>query len=329
MKKYVIVGLGSIGRRHLKNLAALGETGFIAVTRGRCALPTDDLPPYQVESDLTSALKHQPDAVLICNPTALHLPLAKQAVEAGCHVFLEKPISHHAEGVAEFTELVKVKNARVQVGFQFRYHPILRQIRDLINAGKIGTVQSAHVHWGEYLPAWHPWEDYKESYSARADLGGGVVLTLCHPFDYLRMLLGEVESVYGMTSSRSNLQIETEDVAFANLRFQSGALASVYLDYVERPPQHNLLIIGDDGKIAWDNADGAATIYGKQGEVIKELKPDMDFERNTMFMGEMEDFVALVKHGETPNCTLEDGVQALNITLAVKKSASLRQEIVL
>ena len=326
-KKYVIVGLGSIGRRHLKNLAAVGESEFITVTRGRCALPTDDLPDYHIERDLASALQQQPAAVLICNPTALHLPLARQAAEAGCHIFLEKPISHTAEGIAEFVALTKAKEVQVQVGFQFRYHPILQQIKVAIAEGQIGKVQSAHVHWGEYLPAWHPWEDYRNSYSARKDLGGGVVLTLCHPFDYLRMLLGEVESVYGMTSSRSNLQIETEDVAFANLRLQSGALASVYLDYVERPPQHNLLIIGDEGKIAWDNADGAATVYGKKGEVITTFTPAADFERNTMFKGEMEDFVAMVREGKTPLCTLEDGVKALNIALAIKESARQRKEI--
>lgn len=327
--KYIIVGLGSIGRRHLKNLAAVGESEFIAVTRGTCPLPTDELPSYKIERDIESALRHQPDAVLICNPTALHLPTAKQAVEAGCHVFLEKPISHNLDGMEAFQQLVKEKNARIQVGFQFRYHPILQQIRDLVTAETIGKVISAHVHWGEFLPGWHPWEDYKESYSARADLGGGVVLTLCHPFDYLRMLLGEVESVYAMTSSRSNLNIETEDVAFANLRFQSGALGMVYLDYVERPPQHNLLIVGDRGKIVWDNVDGAAVVYGEKGEVIQELRPAADFERNSMFIEEMKDFVAMVKDNQTPACTLDDGIQALKIALAVKASANQRKEIVL
>lgn len=328
-KKYVIVGLGSIGRRHLSNLAAVGESDFIAVTRGRCALPTEGLPHYQTVADLASALRYRPDAVLVCNPTALHLPLAMQAAAAGCHIFLEKPISHRIDGVDELVALAEANRLRVQVGFQFRYHPVLQQIGKQIASGAIGEVQSAHVHWGEYLPGWHPWEDYKDSYAARTDLGGGVVLTLCHPFDYLRMLLGEVKSVYGMTSSRSNLAIETEDVAFANLRFESGALASIYLDYVERPAQHKLLVVGDKGKISWNNADGAAVLYDQTGKQHTVLRPRADFERNTMFVEEMKDFVAMVKTKKTPICTLDDGVQALRIALAVKASAAQRREIVL
>lgn len=327
LKKYVIVGLGSIGRRHLKNLAAVGETEFIAVTRGLCPLPTDDLPPYKTEKNLSNALAHQPDAVLICNPTALHLPMAKQAIEAGCQVFLEKPISHDMEGVEAFFDLVNTQQARVQVGFQFRYHPVLQHIKKIIEGGEIGKVISAHVHWGEYLPGWHPWEDYKQGYAARADLGGGVVLTLCHPFDYLRMLLGEVDSVYAMTASQSNLEIETEDVSMASLRFRSGALGMIYLDYVERPPQHTLQIIGDEGKIVWDNADGIAVVYGSDGKVAKRLKPSANFERNKLFISEMQDFVDMVKNNQASACTLDDGIQALKITLAVKESAKTRKEI--
>ena len=106
-----------------------------------------------------AALAHLPDFAVVSNPTALHLGTAMECARAGCHLFIEKPVSHTTDGCAELAAWVRSLRLVAMVGFQFRFHPGLREVKRLLDAGAIGDVVSAQAHWGEYLPAWHPWED--------------------------------------------------------------------------------------------------------------------------------------------------------------------------
>ena len=171
--KFLIAGLGSIGRRHLNNLLALGERDILLLRSGRSTLPDKDLDPFPVETDLAAALAQQPTAVIVSNPTAFHLNVAIPAAEAGCHLLLEKPVSHTLDGVSDLQEAVRRGGGQVLVGFQFRFHPGLQKIANLLSEAAIGRPLSFRAHWGEWLPGWHPWEDYRSGFSARADLGGG------------------------------------------------------------------------------------------------------------------------------------------------------------
>ncbi len=324
----LICGLGSVGRRHLRNLRALGYEDVVLYRTGRSTLPDDDhLSDLPVAYDLAEALDANPEAVIVANPTALHMPVALQAVRAGCNVFLEKPISHTMEGVEDLRHEVERQGRQVLVGFQFRFHPGLRQVKQWIDDGAIGAVVSARVQWGEYLPDWHPWEDYRQGYSARADLGGGVLLTLCHPFDYLRWLIGEVTAVSAMTGRLSGLVLDVEDTAQVTMRFASGAIGHVYLDYAERPPTHGLRLVGQQGSITWDAATGLARLYRAATDAwtIAELPPG--FERNTLFVEEMRHFLACLDRQTHPLCTLQDGIRTLEIVLAAKESNAQRRTI--
>ncbi len=319
--KFLIAGLGSIGRRHFRNLRTLGETDILLYRTHRATLPDDELAGVPVETDLQAALAHKPDAVIIANPTALHLEVALPAAEAGCHLFLEKPISHSLAGVDKLKETVTRTGARVLVGFQFRFHPGLRTVKDLLPRGDIGTPISVCAHWGEYLPNWHPWEDYRTTYAARTDLGGGVVLTLCHPLDYLRMLLGEAEVAWSLTS-HEGLGLPVEDTAEIGLRFANGAVGSVHLDYVQRPPKHTLEIVGTEGTVRWDNTDGAVKVFRASQNAWETYPAPVGFERNTMFLDQMKHFRAVVGGEATPVCSLEDGVRVLKMCLGVLGKAA-------
>jgi len=314
--KFLIAGLGSIGRRHFRNLRALGEHDILLYRTHKATLPDDELAGVPVETDLQAALAHKPDAVIVANPTALRLDVAIPAAEAGCHLFLEKPISHSLERVDKLCEVVARNGVRVLVGYQFRFHPGLRTVKDLLARGEIGTPVSVRAHWGEYLPNWHPWEDFRAGYAARSDLGGGVVLTLCHPLDYLRMLLGEAEMAWSLTSSQG-LGLPVEDTAEIGLRFANGVVGSVHLDYVQRPPGHWLEIVGTEGTIRWDNADGAVGVYKASNNDWETVLPPAGFERNTMFADEMKHFIAMMRGEQSPVCTLEDGVKVLEMCLDI------------
>ncbi len=325
---FIICGLGSIGRRHMRNLLALGQDDLVLLRTGRSTLPDEDLAGLPVEHDLGEALaKWRPEAVVISNPTAFHMNVAIAAAQAGCHLMIEKPVSNNLEGIGRLRKALSEGSLRALVGFQFRYHPGLRTVKRLLNENAIGRPISTRVHWGEYLPNWHPWEDYRLSYSARLEMGGGVVLTLCHPLDYLRWFFGEVEAVSAQMGKYGDLDIEVEDTAEITLAFQDRTLASVHLDYNQRPASHWLEIIGTQGTIRWDNADGAATWWTEMDDQWQVEPTPEDFERNTLFLEEMRHFLGVVARREDPVCTLEDGIRALEIALAAKESATCGRTI--
>lgn len=322
----LIAGYGSIGRRHLKNLKALGHKNFVLYRTGKSTLPDDEIADIPVEYDLASALAHKPVATIVANPTALHLPVALVVARAGSHLFLEKPVSDTMEGIEELNRLVRKKGLIAMVGYQFRFHPLLGQIKRLLDSNAIGPVVSVQAHWGEYLPDWHPGEDYSQSYSAKAELGGGVILTLSHPFDYLRWLIGEIESVSAAKSQNGGLGIDVEDSADVLLNFKSGVIGNVHLDYLERPAEHTLRIIGQSGVIKWDNSDGSVQ-YSVSGGDWEKIYLPKGFKRNMMFTAEMEHFLSCIMGNQKSSCTLDDGIKALHIALAAKKSANDKKEV--
>lgn len=326
--RFLIAGLGSIGRRHLRNLLALGEKDIYLYRTYKSSLPDDELSRFPVETDLNEALAHDPDAVIVANPTAFHLSVALPAGERGCHLLLEKPLSDSMDGVNDLQAAVSVGEGKVLVGFQFRFHPGLIQIKHWLMEGRIGRPLSTRAVYGEYLPEMHPWEDYRRSYSAREDLGGGVILTLCHPLDYLRWMLGEVETVWSFSGKLNDFEINVEDTAEIGLKFRNGVLGSVHLDYNRRPSSHRLEIVGTRGTLRWDNSNGFAMIYqtesnvqgdGKDGTWETYQLPD-GYTRNQMFFTEMRHFLSVAKGEAEPICTLSDGVRALELVLAAQTS---------
>jgi predicted dehydrogenase len=323
-----ICGLGSIGRRHLDNLHALGEQDVVLVRSGKGNLGPEGLDGYPVEADLQSALERwEPEAVLVTNPTALHLDAAIPAAYAGCHIFLEKPVSHSLDRVDELRRALAKGGGRLLVGYQLRLNPGLRSVRSLVQEGAIGAVLSVHARRGEYLPGWHPWEDYHGSYSARRDLGGGALLTLSHPFDYLRWILGEVAAVSAEIGTGDYLGLEVDTSAEVILEMESGALVSVHLNYHQRPPRHDLQLIGELGTIEWDEGSSAVRWWTtERGDWVEEAAPE-GFERNSMFLEEMRHFRQVVREEAEPACTLEDGIAALQIALAARRSAGVGRRI--
>jgi len=330
--KFLIAGLGSIGRRHFRNLIALGEKDIVLLRTRKATLPDDDLAGYPVEIDIHEALKrHEPDAVIVANPTALHLDIAIPAAEAGCAILLEKPVSDSLDRLDTLQQTAQKSGGRILVGFQFRHHPTLNKARELIQANAAGRVLTAHAHWGEYLPQWHPWEDYRASYAARADLGGGVLRTLTHPFDYLRYLIGDVESLWSFNSHISPLDLDVEDVAEIGLKFSNEAIGGVHLNYVQRPPRHTLEVVGTQGTLHWSNSDGLLQLqkfraaFGSHSDsppppIIETFSPPEGFERNQLFVSQTRHFFEVARRESEPVCRLEDGILALRLALAAKES---------
>jgi predicted dehydrogenase len=309
-------------------LVALGQNDIVLYRTGKSSLPDDELQKYPVENDLENALeKWKPEATIIANPTSLHMDVALPAAKAGSHLLIEKPVSHNLDGIDELQDVIAGNNLQVLVGFQFRYHPGMKHVKRILLDEDLGEVLSAQVEWGEYLPDWHPWEDYRESYSARVEMGGGVVLTLCHPFDYLRWLFGEPETVSAEKGNSGQLELDVEDIADVILGFSAGFKTTVHLDYLQRPEIHQLKIVGSKGTLIWDNADGSVRWWSVDSNEWPTLSVPKGFERNQLFLDEMEHFLEVVGGKADPLCSLEDGIIALKVALGVHRSADRGERI--
>ena len=239
--KILICGLGSIGQRHYKNLLSLGYRNIIVYrtkkgsNQGRVDSFSTEYKPV-VFTDLDAALFENPEVVFVTNPTSLHVPTALKAAQRGAHLFIEKPISHALDNdLKKLERVVKSKSLKVFVAYQFRFHPLMRKIKEIVNDKKLGNILSVSVMMGERVIDWHPWENYKKSYSSKRDLGGGVVLTQSHDLDYLTWVFGRVKSVKALGGSKGELGIDVEDTVDMLIDFEIGVKALVHLDYVQSP----------------------------------------------------------------------------------------------
>lgn len=317
--KFLIVGFGSIGRRHMRNLIELGQNDIILLRSHKSTLPEEEIRDIPVETDIKAALAHHPDGVIIANPTSLHLEAAIPAAKAGCSVFMEKPITDSFSRLSELQKALEANNGRFQMGFQFRFHPGLLRCKKLIDDGQIGEPLSFRAEWGEYLPGWHPWEDYRKSYSARKDLGGGVLLTLSHPLDYVRWLFGDPQWIWGLNEKISGLEIDTDDIAEIGMRMGNGTAGTIHLDYYSRPVRNRLEVTGSCGRLCCDNLDGSVRLYSADGSE-KNFIPEPAYDRNDMFLNEMRRFIDVTAGIAEPSCTLEDGIKAQRMVDLVRRS---------
>jgi predicted dehydrogenase len=326
--RILLLGCGSIGRRHAQNLRALGVEQLIVFDlqtdrRDQLAREVD----AETETTLDACWKRHPDAVLIALPTALHLPLALEAARRGCHLLIEKPLADRWQGVEELLSIAGQHELITLVGCNLRFHPGLRRIKCLLAEQAIGRVVAARIEVGQYLPDWHPWEDYRQSYSARRELGGGVILDAIHELDYARWLLGEITRVTCCAEKLSDLEIDTEDTAALLLQFQSGAMGEIHLDYIQRAYSRTCQIIGDQGTLHWDYSTGQVRFYSAHDQQWRVYAKPSEWQPNQMYVDEASHFLNCLDHTETPALDVFEAAQVLQLALAAKTAARERRWI--
>ena len=319
--RILMVGLGSIGQRHLHNLKTLGVNDLLAWrVRNRPLSDVSLLDDVSCYDHLEDAFIQSPDAVMVCGPTRYHLDVALKAAQAGCHLFIEKPLAHSWDGVDELIQIVKNKNLITLVGFNLRFHPALQWIKTAIQSEKIGKVVGIQAQVGQYLPDWHPLEDYREGYSARRELGGGVIFDLIHELDYVQWLGGDVASIACFAGKVSHLEINTEDCADILMRFACGGTGNVHVDYVQRIASRTCRIVGEEGTIFWDAVANEVHTF-RVAEKKWQIKRWPDLDRNQTFLSEMEHFLGCLSGREKPLIDVEEGARILKIALAAHESS--------
>ncbi len=319
--RILVVGCGSIGRRHARNLKSLGvlRLGFCdnnpeALKRCREELSGEAF------SDYAEALqKFTPEIVLICTPPVYHVEQALAALQARAHVFIEKPLSHESSGIEALISEARRRDRVVQIGYNMRFHPGLQILKDLVDSGKLGRVLWLNVEAGQYLPDWRPWQHYRESYSARQELGGGIILDGSHELDYICWLLGRPTEVTCRAEHLSSLDVDVEDSAWIYLSFPERRRAELHLDFVQRAYARTCKVVGETGTALWDfNVQEVRWFSGEQ--------PGWNsipfvFEANDMYVAEIVHFLDSLGSGTGPMVDLEQGRDVIKVVEAAKKSS--------
>jgi len=334
--KVLFVGLGGIGQRHLRNFRRLLGDSLEAIAyrvRGDSPTLTDTLQvesgvdlmsKYQVRPvrEFESALDENPDLVVVSNPSSMHVETAAAAINRKLNVFVEKPLAHTSDGVAALVAEAERSSIVGAVGYQLRFHPCLERAHAILQEELLGRVVSARAQVGEYLPGWHKYEDYRQMYASRRDLGGGVILSQIHELDYLYWLFGMPTRLFTSGGHLSQLEIDVEDVASTVMQMnRDGRPLPVQLhqDYLQRPPARGLEVVGTDGKLAVDLTAPQLDRYDVNGALAERFEPT-GFQRNDLFLAQTAHVIRCVRGAETPRVSLRDGARSTLLALAARSS---------
>ena len=319
--RVLVVGCGSIGRRHAGNLKSLGVQNL-----GLCDTNPETLKECREElggetfGDYSEALrKFRPDIVLICTPPVCHVEEALAALQAQAHVFIEKPLSHESSGIQALIAEARRRDRNVQIGYNMRFHPGLKILKELIDSGKIGRVLWLSAEAGQYLPDWRPWQHYRESYSARHELGGGIILDSSHELDYICWLLGRPTEVTCRAEHLSSLDVDVEDSAWIYLSFPERRRAELHLDFVQRAYTRTCKVVGEAGTALWDFNLQEVRWFSAEQSGWNSIP--YEFEANDMYLAEIVHFLESLGSRTGPVVDLEQGRDAIRIVEAAKKSS--------
>jgi predicted dehydrogenase len=278
----LIIGAGSIGERHIRNLLALGYRNLIVYRQRNLPFRTINFEQVRVITDFGQIEIMRPKAAFITSPTAQHLPQAIACARLGMHLFIEKPLSHSLEGLSMLQKTVEEKGVYVYVGYMMRFHPLIGRLKEIIEARCYGKLLSFSTRWGEYLPDWHPWEDYRTSYAARKEMGGGAALTLSHDLDLVLWLAGSpLVNHYALPNRASALEVDVEAGMDFLLQFESGTTGHVHLNFFEKPPARYLHYVFESAVVHFDYYTNELQIA--TSDETKTLKKNQ-FDRNQLFI---------------------------------------------
>jgi predicted dehydrogenase len=282
----LVVGTGSIGVRHARNLKFLGFNVFVFSHSNNSKIENEFHLISKSEVDNKFF-----DVIVIASITSLHISDAIWLLNKTNKMYIEKPLSNDKENIDLFTSKLFNSNCDVNFGFMLRSHPNIVAIKKFIDSNQLGSIYYSHANVGQYLGDWRPKTDYKKSYSSFIHKGGGVVLDLIHEIDLIHYMFKDFESYISDVSNVSTLNIETEGLAFILFKHLNGIRSSVRLDYVRPVYERKFEIVGENGILQWDYLKGDVFFINRKNEsFLIDCVPN-DFTRNDMFLIHLESFI--------------------------------------
>lgn len=325
LRKALVVGSGSIARRHLANLRRLlpdAEVGCVSAS-GRLLAVGETVASVQLPS-LADAVEWAPDLAVVASPTPFHLEHACLLLDVGIPVLIEKPLSDCLDRVHDAAPLLARHRNRIEVAYNLRFLSSARRMKVLIEERYVGRILGLRLEAGQYLPDWRPQADYRRQVSANFSLGGGVLLELSHELDYLTWMFGRFDKVFCIAANSGQLEIDVEDHADILLS-RNGLTAQVHLDFLQRRVSRSCKVIGATGTLHWDLVANRIVLDGPSGEEILFSDPRVD--RNDMYLEQLRGFIDVAAGLAAPRVTLDDGLAVLDIIEAMRESAATGQQV--
>jgi predicted dehydrogenase len=323
-RRILIVGLGSIGAQHLAVIQRLFPEAKTQILRQYETRSKNSLGITEISS-LDEAMRFLPEIVVICNPASEHINTALKFVDSGANFFIEKPISHSTKEIVQLISALEATNGVLLVGYNLRYLKSLQAFRKHLNEGLIGKPLSVRCEVGQYLPSWRPKKDYRDSVSAKRELGGGVLLELSHEIDYLRWIFGEVDWVRATLLRQSELEIDVEDTVHLTLGFENRTpdrqlIASLNMDFIRHDATRSCTVIGDRGSLCWDGILGEVSLFQAEKKSWETLFNNDNGIEETYIL-EWQELVRAIEKNMSPAVTGEDGLRVVEIIEAARLSA--------
>jgi predicted dehydrogenase len=317
-----ILGCGSIGRRHAQNLISLGQKDLVLFDPDPAARTTlETTPNASLVETLDDVWRSRPEVVFVTSPPHLHVRHALEAARRGCHLFIEKPLSHSWDGVDELCTEIDKRELISLVGCNMRFHPGPARIKKLLDQADIGRVISARIHTGSYLPEWRPGTDYRRGYSASAAMGGGAILDCIHEIDLALWYFGPGRLLAAASTPAATIGLDVEGTAELLIQHASGVLSSVHLSFVQRDYRRSCIVVGSEGTIEWDWQAGAVRRLGPGEDACRWPLPS-DWVVNDMYVAEVCDFLKCVAGRNATANPVGRAIEAVNLALEAKRVAA-------
>ncbi len=290
----IIIGFGRIGQRHYANLVSLGYTNVFVHDVDQKKIAT--LRAKKIEK-LTAKELQSFDVACICTPTHLHVKTALLCARSGCHIFIEKPLSHSLSQLTQLQKICVQHKVRCMVGCNMRFHPCIQYIKQYIEAKKLGNIYSIHHEFGENLLQWRTAADYNKSYTKKS---GGIVLDDIHEFDLLFWLnsFSKVKKSQFICNTSGAFPISVEDNCIASFSFANNVLGSVRCDYLQQQYTRTCKIVGEKGTLTWNMNENIVWLHTQKKN--KQLFKASSNNVNDMYVDEMRYFLQCIASKQTP-----------------------------
>jgi predicted dehydrogenase len=262
-------------------------------------------------------LDARPDAVIIANPTKMHVEYITQILPRNIHILVEKPLVANIEELQLLQDQLVNYTGIGMTAYNMHFHPCVRFAKKILGKEKLGKIYSARFFVGQYLPDWRPDADYSKSYSASREMGGGVLFDLIHEIDLACFLVGEpVGRISCQVDKVSDLQIETEDLAELLYRTDDNSFVSIHLDYLTRGYQRYIEIIGSQSSLWADLFSNKVTVTSESGEAEEKFFPE--FSKNDMYLDMLSGFINCINKKNTPPASLQYGLISNQISINIR-----------
>lgn len=317
LKHIAIVGMGSAGRRHFRIVKKLFPNMIISLVRsGKGKKCLEDEIADNLFKSIPEACENNVDAAIISSPANLHIPQSEKFIKQKIHVLIEKPISTSKKHILELNELAENNTTIAQVGYVLRHNKSLQYFEAKIREGFIGNPLNGRIVCSSYLPNWRPGQNYKNSVSAKPELGGGVLLELSHELDYLIWLFGDFLEVQSKIIKSNNLGIQCSDTAYIISKHPNNFICSIHLDFNSQISTRECYVTGSEGTIVWDGVNQTVHYNGINGYFKKSFNKKTDY----MYQNQILNFFKSCMYQEIPSVKLLDSFKVMEVIELIEKS---------